>query len=136
VAKRTSLDPKSRKLFVDLGLSYGRTEAFNAITCKHNDLFGFIDAIVLDPDRVMFQGIVAVQTTSVHNARARIAKMAATPEAYAWLKLGGEIVLVLWEQPGGKGSRWQRRIVPVDEAMLRRVDAGDPIKWSEYRSAS
>lgn len=76
------------------------------------DLFGFIDLIVLDPER----GIVAIQSCgqSFSAHLKKIMDSDCTENVIEWLKCGGRLELVGWRKVkakrGGKAMVWRPRV--------------------------
>lgn len=87
------MTPTSRTLqhYKKLGLPVCVTEKWNPWAGKKQDLFGFIDLVVLAPKH-----IIGVQTTSGAHHAERIAKILASPYALYWLNSGGHIVVMSW----------------------------------------
>ena len=89
----------------------GITEHWNQYAHIRQDLFGFIDLVVLRGE------LLAVQVTSGSNVAARVTKIKAEPRAKAWLQCGG--VIEVWGyrkvkvKRGGKAVRWELRVVPI-----------------------
>lgn len=104
------------------GMLAGVTERWNPHARIRQDLFGFIDLIVLDGD-----GAIGVQATSGSNAAKRIHKIVDEPKARTWLENGQRIEVWSWRKiklkRGGLRYRWDldRRPVTLDD-----IDAGNP----------
>lgn len=99
------------------------TEHWNHYARVRQDLFGFIDVLVIDPG---CSGCIAIQTTSGSNTSKRQRKIEAIPAAVEWLRAGNQIIVVGWAKRGPRGKRkvWTGREV---YAALR----GDVIEWHE-----
>lgn len=102
----------------DQGRSYGRVERFVQRPGQPHgiriDLFGFIDIIVLDPER----GIVGVQSCGQDFAsHYRKITQECADLACEWLLCGGKIELWGWRKVklkrGGKAMRWQPRVADI-----------------------
>ena len=80
-------------------------ERWNPHARVRQDLFNFIDVLCIRPGE-----IVGVQTTTVANQSARIAKIKASAFASIWIEAGGKIVVHGWSKKlvkrGGKAKRW------------------------------
>jgi hypothetical protein len=128
--KPADLESQTRQLLRKLGYVYGRTETVNFAGFK-NDLFGFCDGIAIGERDIWF-----VQTTSRPNRAAHIRKMAVgefkigngspTPCFDAASRIASnpacKLVLILWDQPGGKGSSWRHEIeeITIETLMMFR----------------
>lgn len=115
------------KAMRDQGRICGIVERFLAYAGKYGkrqDLFGFIDIIVLDPET----GIIAIQSCS-SGFKAHIRKMTEEKNEalYEWLK-HAEVELWGWRKVkykrGSKAMRWRPRIA---DFWLE----GEDIKWKE-----
>ena len=110
--------PTSRSLEYcrKLGLLAGVVEKWNPHAKIRQDLFGFIDLIVLDND-----GVTGIQATSGSNASARVKKILAEPRAKQWLEAGCRIEVWAWKKKkikrGGVAFRWvlDRRPVTLED---------------------
>lgn len=79
-------------------------ERYNSFTKTRHDLFGFLDMIVLDN-----QKMIGVQVTSTSNMSARRKKILneRRDQALAWLNAGGEIGVWGWgKKKQGKRNLW------------------------------
>jgi len=82
-------------------------EKWNPHARVRQDLFGIIDVLAIGRNET-----IAVQSTTKHNLKARIKKIAES-ESIGDIREAGWTVLVHgWHQPKGKGTRWQ--LVEVD----------------------
>lgn len=85
------------------------------------DLFGFVDVLVLSPDR----GFIGVQccARSRHAAHRRKILEECTELAMEWLRCGGKIEIWSWGKQkvkrGGKAERW---VPKVEEITLESWD--------------
>ena len=93
-----------------------KAEKFNAYAGpfgRREDLFNFIDIVVLDP----VKGILAVQTTGPSGHAAHRRKILENEYAPEWLKCGGTIEIWSWRKllvkRGGKARRWTPRIETI-----------------------
>ena len=87
------------------------TERWNSFARVRKDLFGFIDVLAVNGDRIQ-----AVQSTSGANVSARWEKMRYLPAVGHWLSNGSrELVIHGWAKRGerGKAKRWTCRIVSL-----------------------
>lgn len=79
-------------------------ERYNSFSRKRTDLFGFIDIVALDDQ----PGVLGVQSTTVSNQSARVAKIQSQELAVAvrwWLRAGNRIVVHGWAKRGARGKR-------------------------------
>lgn len=125
--KRADLESKTRELFRSLGYIYDRCEHFG-YSGNRSDLFGFVDGIAVKEGQILF-----LQTTSRSNKAVHLRKMAtgefriggggnpkpcfeaakailATPNAH--------LLLIVWDQPDGAGTRWRHDITEVTMELL------------------
>lgn len=100
------------------GATCAVVEKWNQFAGPHGirqDLFGFVDVLVLDPQR----GFIGVQccARSGHAAHRKKILSDCTDHAIEWLKCGGHIEIWSWAKQkikrGGKAERW----VPKVEAL-------------------
>ena len=101
-----------------------KTERWNAFAGpfgRHEDLFGFIDLIALDPK----QGIIAIQSTGPHGHAKHRKDILVNAYALEWLKCGGVIEIWSWRKlkkhRGGKGRFWSPRIEPITKDMFPKA---------------
>ena len=73
-------------------------ERFNCYTNRRNDLYGFIDLIIIDDTQMMG---VQVTTTSNVNARIKKIKEKRNAEAQRWLATGASIEVWGTDKEGG-----------------------------------
>ncbi len=79
------------------------------------DLFGFVDVLVLDPER----GFIGVQccARSGHAAHRKKIMEECTELAMEWLKCGGRIEIWSWAKQkvkrGGKAERWMPKVEEI-----------------------
>jgi hypothetical protein len=91
-------------------------ERYNSFTRQRKDLFGFLDLICLQG-----QKIVGIQATSGSNHAARVKKAMALPELKAWLNTGAGVEIwsytrrVGYNKNGSKAKvkRWQARVQQI-----------------------
>jgi hypothetical protein len=87
------------------GLLAGVVERWNPHAKIRQDLFGFIDLIVID-----WEGVIGVQATSATNAASRIKKILEEPRAAQWLSSYCRIEVWSWKKKkikrGGVAFRW------------------------------
>lgn len=83
------------------------------------DLFGFIDYMALDENKVKW----GVQVTSENAKSARIRKMATLKSVKKWLADGNRILLLLWWQPDGHGRKWEPKPIEVTQEILDESNA-------------
>jgi hypothetical protein len=113
--------PTSRSLNYcrDQELIAGVVEKWNPHARIRQDLFGFIDLIVIDDE-----GIIGVQATSGSNAAARVKKILAEPRARRWLEARCRIEVWAWKKKkirrGGTAFRWvlEKRPVTLEDFDL------------------
>jgi len=86
-------------------------EKWNMHAKVRQDMFGFIDLVVLDGQ----SGPLGVQATSGDNVAARLTKAIALPELRHWLLSGARFEVWGWRKVGPRGKRklWEVRRVPV-----------------------
>ena len=91
-------------------------ERWNPWAKVRQDLFGFIDLVVLKPGI----GIVGVQVTSDAHVAERVNKIRTTCKdtANEWLRANGVIEVWGWAKRGARGKRkvWTLRTLPVKAA--------------------
>lgn len=74
------------------------------------DLFGVFDLLaILGPNTLAIQTTSGTGKTGGGNHAARITKIKAEPRVLACLKAGWIVEVWSWQQPGGKGSKWECR---------------------------
>lgn len=78
------------------------TERWNAFAHIRQDLFGFIDIVVLDG---LGGGPLGVQVTVTDSMASRRAKIAEEPRARLWLDSPARIEIWGWAKRGAKGKR-------------------------------
>ena len=117
--KPADLEGKTRELLRSMGYVYGKTEQYNSYTAQRKDLFGCVDGIAVKANEVLF-----VQTCTRSAFAPHVGKMAkgefkignGTPfdsfEATQHLVQMGQVklVIVLWDQPGGEGTKWVHEV--------------------------
>jgi len=105
-----------------LGWTCAVVEKWNPHARIRQDLFGFIDLIVLDGS-----GAIGVQATSGSNATDRIRKIVQEPRARIWIENGLRIEVWFWRKlklkRGGLKYKWEldRRPVTIED-----IEAGVP----------
>lgn len=115
--------PTSRSLNYcrSLGLLAGVVERWNPHARIRQDLFGFIDLIVIDGHAISGQGIIGVQATSGTNAAARKKKILNEPRARRWLEAQCRIEVWAWKKKkikrGGVAFKWilDRRPITLED---------------------
>jgi hypothetical protein len=99
-------------------------EKWNQFVGPHGirqDLFGFVDVLVLDPGR----GFVGVQCCARSGHAAHRCKILeeCTEHATEWIKCGGKIEIWSWAKQkvrrGGKAERWTPK---VEEITLGAIE--------------
>ena len=104
------------------GMLAGVTERWNPHARIRQDLFGFIDLIVLDG-----AGAIGVQATSGPNASKRLRKIIEEPKARTWLENGQRIEIWAWRKRklkrGGVAFRWELDVIPV---TMKEIERGNP----------
>ena len=112
---------KTTKQWRLLGLTYGRVEQWNIYDRKLHDLFGFIDYVLLVPNR----GIDGVQICGGGHATHKT-KILNEPRAKAWLLCSGGIDLFSWSKRkvkrGGKKEIWIPRVEEITIDMFERKE--------------
>jgi hypothetical protein len=86
-------------------------ERWNPHAHIRQDLFGFIDMLVLDG----LPGVLAVQVTSGDHVAERIAKILSSPYLVPWLASGSRVEVWGYRKVGARGKRklWALRRVAV-----------------------
>lgn len=134
--KKADLESKTRDLLRGMGMVYGRTEQHNSWSGVTKDLFGCIDGVAVGA-----QGIWFVQTCARSTVAAHVRKMAtgtfkigngAPAESYdatryiaeSWARtvsddaMNVRLVIVMWDQPDGPGTKWRHELRFVTRTML------------------
>ena len=96
------------KYFKDAGCLIEVVERYNSFSGKRKDLFGFIDAILIEND-ILF----GLQITSGNCVPARIKKIKSEckESAIAFLKTGNKILVIGWRKLKSTGrQKWHPRI--------------------------
>jgi hypothetical protein len=88
------------------GMTVAIVEHWNPFARIRQDLFGFIDLLVIAPKMMAFQ------VTSGSNVSARIKKISASPLAKEWVENGHRIFVHGWAK-NKKTKRWKCREVEV-----------------------
>jgi hypothetical protein len=129
---------RSLKLLRDTGHVAGVVERWLPHANKRSDLFGFGD--ILAVHRVE-PGVLLVQSTTLGNIAARVAKAKARPELAVWLR-SGRFECWGWYLRNG---RWQVKRVEVRGADLagvvlegprrrRRVRPDQGLLWEDWQA--
>ena len=116
VKKTLSYTQRTLRELRNRGMICDKAEKFNAYAGpfgRREDLFGFIDIVVLDPQ----DGIVAVQSTGPSGHAKHRRDILDNEYALEWLKCGGTIQLWSWRKmlakPGGKLRLWKPRVEQI-----------------------
>lgn len=99
--KRTSPLARSMAFHKAKGHYVSKTERYNPFSKRLNDLYGFIDMVVMDDQ----MGLLGVQVTTTKNMNARLAKIRSIPESTVWLNKGLRIQVEGWALQGPRGGR-------------------------------
>lgn len=125
--KRADLESKTRELYRSMGYVYDRCEHYG-FSGNRSDLFGFVDGIAVKPGEIVF-----IQTCTRSSRAAHLRKMATgefriggggTPKpcfdaAKAILSVPNAVLaLIVWDQPGGAGTKWRHEITQVTLDLL------------------
>ncbi len=112
--KKSSISPTQRSLALcrKHGWTCQVTEHWNQFARIRQDLFGFIDVLIMNGT-----GFIAIQSTSGDNMSKRIAKIKEEPRALLWLQSGGRIMVHGWRKLAGERS-WSCREVEVTQEMF------------------
>jgi len=86
------------------------TEHWNQFAKVRQDLFGFIDVVVLGKQ------VIGIQTTSGDHVANRIEKIRQLDKARAWLDAGGKILVHGWRKLANK--RWECREIDITRDVL------------------
>jgi hypothetical protein len=99
----------------------GVVERWNPHARIRQDLFGFVDLVVVDDE----PGVLAVQATSGANVASRLRKIREleTGAPARWLRAGNRIEVWGWRKAAN--GRWQLRREPVE------LDAVQPLEVAE-----
>ena len=87
------------------------TEHWNAFSHKRNDLFGFIDLLVLLVDETW-----GIQVTSRSNHAKRRNKILDSERAFNWTKAGNRIFVISWVK---KKNRWEAKKEEITNEDIR-----------------
>ena len=108
------------------GLVCAIAEKWNQFAGPHGirqDLFGWIDVVVLDPQR----GIIGVQSTTGSQFAGHLRKMLdseCTENLIEWLRCGGKAELWAWRKVkvkrGGKALVWRPRVQEITLEMIEK----------------
>lgn len=128
---KSDLESRTRELLRSMGYVYARTEHYSW-SGRKSDLFGFVDGVAVGEHDVLF-----VQTCARSDRAAHVKKMAAGTFSmgggsdYSRREVSDRLVskvdvrlaLVLWDQPGGPGTKWRHEIELVSRETLHECDA-------------
>ena len=99
---------RTLKYYRAMGYTRGIVEHWNPFARIRQDLFGFIDIVVLAPGM-----IIGAQACAGASHSARRTKILVSPLSREWLEAGGKIVVISWAKrkvvKGGKKEVWQCR---------------------------
>lgn len=109
---RTSPTQRTLAMCRKQGWDIAVVEKWNQWARVRQDLFGFIDLVLIDGTN-----IIGIQATSGSNTSARVKKIAAEPRAAKWLESGGRIMVHGWRKLK-KTKRWECREIEVTKDML------------------
>jgi hypothetical protein len=87
------------------------------------DLYGFLDIVAIRADR---PGVLGVQTTTLHNARARYLKLIAIPASRVWLLARNRIEVHGWAKVAGRWECVRREVTLADLKESPPHDAPTP----------
>jgi len=125
VSKKLSYTQRTLRECRARGYICDKAEKFNAYAGpfgRREDLFGFIDIIILDPQK----GIVAIQSTGPSGHAQHRKAILENEFALEWLKCGGKIEIWSWRKllkhKGGKLRLWIPRIEPITANMFGKED--------------
>jgi hypothetical protein len=124
--KRADLESKTRELYRNAGYTYDKAEHYG-YSGNRSDLFGFVDGVAAGNGEIVF-----IQTCRKKDRAAHLRKMAtggfklgngSPTDCYPAAKaicecLGTHLVLVMWDQPEGPGTRWRHEIEEVTAETL------------------
>jgi hypothetical protein len=104
----------SMELMRDEGFRVAKTERFNPFAKFRQDLYGFIDALAMDPEE-----LVAVQSCTLSDFAGHLDKIAAHPDAFMWLSAPARrLELHGWGLQGPAKTRKLRVIRRLDVTKL------------------
>jgi hypothetical protein len=106
--KRNSSSQRTLKLFRSQGYICAVTERWNPFARVRQDLFGFIDILVISE----WNGIIGLQVTNQGEVPAHVRKLNNCQAVNRWLRAGGGIKIVEWKtKPSKEGRRkfWHYR---------------------------
>jgi hypothetical protein len=84
------------------------------------DLFGGFDVVAIHRD---IPGVLGVQTTSLANLPARVAKLRPLASVAAWLKCGNRVQVHGWER---RGRNWTVKVVELSPDDLAAIVTEQP----------
>lgn len=125
MAKGLSPTQRTLRALRNEGVICGIVERFNQHVGPHGirqDLFGFIDAIALTPDR----GIVGIQCCARNGHAEHRRKIVENEIAPEWLRAGGKIEIWSWAKQklkrGGKAMRWTPKVEAITAEQFTGPD--------------
>ena len=115
-----NLTQKTKQHYEKQGAIIGLVERYNSFTHRRNDLFGWIDQVMV------WGGVVyGVQTCSMSGLAEHRTKILAEPKFKKWVEAGAGAIIMAWEKHGLKGKRktWRAREYCYDtlKAEFREV---------------
>lgn len=88
------------------------------------DLFGFIDIVCMKRG---FNGLLAIQTTTLTQFRSHIKKIISIPESLLWLQVGNSIEVHGWYK---SGRFWRVKREPVDVGTIKESNLPEKTELS------
>lgn len=109
---KTQPAQRTLKYLRSIGYEAQVVERWNSFAKIRQDLFGWIDVVAVASE---IPGALGVQTTTKHNAAARLHKALGNKALVAWVKSGNRLVIHGWIK---RGNRWEVDCRPVTLADL------------------
>jgi hypothetical protein len=105
---KTSPTQRTLAHFRKLGYPCAVTEKWNQFSRIRQDLFGFVDVLLIDH---IAGGVIGVQATTGDHVAERQRKIEGLEAAAAWLDAGNRICVIGWRKlKQGKRALWTPRI--------------------------
>ena len=108
-SSKVSPTQRTNKLLRDRGYILDIAESYNAFTGRRHDLFNFIDVAALHVGK---GELLAIQTTTKSNLKARIKKAEGLKSYWAWLRSGNPVEFHGWSK---EDRVWLPNIIRVEK---------------------
>lgn len=108
------------------GYSAAIVEKWNKFAGIRQDMFGFIDVVLIDGIRPVW----GLQITSTGNMASRIKKSLESPNLALWCGSGARFSVVGWSKKGGKGKRklWEMKMVHLTPGAIHTESTDSKIE--------